>query len=198
MARRRALPASRSTYECISPSVPQSFFQRLSQHADEKALVIPIYTLFTRRSTMIYTLISYTPGDEGWHDRCGDYHPGKDSSLEIRYFTNVQDAASAFAVSQFQNKDAEHRLLINGMSPDDWQGILSEEEGKALEDAFFAIDTIATTQKETLEAEKNKQLEALRIQKQQEEARKKLEQTLRLERAERAQLAELMSKYGRP
>ncbi len=144
----------------------------------------------------IYTLISHTPGEEGWYDRCGDYQPGKESELEIHYFTEKKQAGEALGDAQFNNQEGENTLLINGINPDDWHYILSEEEGKKLEDEFFEIDQIAFNKRQELEAERKKRIEEEKLRKQQEEERKKLQEKLRIEAAEKAELAKLLAKYG--
>lgn len=144
----------------------------------------------------IYTLISYTPGEEGWHDRCGDYHSGKESEFNIHYFNDPKEASSALGYAQFNNSEGENRLLINGLDPDDWGCILSDEEGKKLEEEFFEIDNIAFAKRQELEAESKKRIEEAKLKKQQEEEQKRLKEKLRVESIERAELAKLMAKYG--
>ncbi len=145
----------------------------------------------------IYTVISYTPGEEGWHDRCGDYHVGKESEFNIHYFNDPKEAGSALGYAHFNNSQGENRLLINGLDPDDWGCILSDEEGKKLEEQFYEIDQIAFSKRQELEAESKKRIEEAKLKKQQEEEQRKLKEKLRVESIERAELAKLMAKYGK-
>lgn len=116
----------------------------------------------------IYTLISYVPGEDGWHDRCGDYHRGKDSELKIQYFQEVESAGEAMGQSRFEEEDTEFTILINGINEDNYEDFLSKEEAEA------------------------------KLKKEQEEALKKQKEKERIEQAERAQLAQLQAKYGKP
>ncbi len=144
----------------------------------------------------IYTLISYTPGEEGWHDRCGDYHNGKESELNIHYFNDPKEAGSALGYAQFNKSQGENRLLINGLDPDDWGCILSDEEGKKLEEEFFEIDQIAFNKRQELEETRKQRINEEKLRKQQEEDIKKLQEKLRIEATEKAELAKLLAKYG--
>jgi hypothetical protein len=144
----------------------------------------------------IYTLITYTPGEQGWHDRCGDYHSGEDSECQIHYFNDPKEAGEALGYAQFNNGSGENTLLINGLNPDDWGCILSDEDGKKLEDQFYDIDQIAFAKRQELEAESKKRIEEAKLKKQQEENLRQLQERNRQEKIEREQLAKLMSKYG--
>lgn len=144
----------------------------------------------------IYTLITYTEGEQGWHDRCGDYHSGKDSEFQIHYFNDPKEAGEALGYAQFNNGSGENTLLINGLNPDDWHCILSDEDGQKLEEQFFDIDQIAFAKRQELEAESKKRIEEAKLKKQQEENLRQLQEKARIEKSEREQLAKLMSKYG--
>ncbi len=144
----------------------------------------------------IYTLITYTPGESGWYDRCGDWISGRDSELEIHYFNDKQEVGEALGYAQFNNSEGENTLLINGLNPNDCNCILPENEAKKLEDEFFEIDQVAFNKRQELEESKKKRIEEEKLRKQQEEDRKKLQEKLRIEAAEKAELAKLLAKYG--
>lgn len=143
----------------------------------------------------IYTLISYKPGEQGWHDRCGDYHSGEDSECSIHYFNDPKEAGEALGKAQFNNNDGENTLLINGLNPDDWYSVLSDEEGKELEDSFFEIDQISFNHRQKLQEEAQRKIEEEKQRKIQAENLKKRQEQTRIENQERAQLAELLKKY---
>lgn len=144
----------------------------------------------------IYTLISYTPGESGWHDRCGDWISGKDSELQIHYFNDAKEAGKALGYAHFNNWEGENTLLINGIDPDDCDCIISEEEAKKLEEHYSEILDIASDTRSLLEEEKKKRLAEQELKRKQEEEQKKLEQQLRIEAKEKAELAKLLAKYG--
>ena len=145
----------------------------------------------------IYTLISYVPGEDGWHDRCGDYHRGKDSELKIQYFQDVESAGEAMGQSRFEEEDTEFTILINGINEDNYEDFLSKEEG---EDLYYTSDKIRDISYEKYEQLKKvkaqKEAEA-KLKKEQEEALKKQKEKEHIEQAERAQLAQLQAKYGK-
>jgi len=143
----------------------------------------------------IYTLISYKPGEQGWHDRCGDYHRGEDSECTIHYFNDPKQAGEALGQAQFNNSDGENTLLINGLNPDDWYCILSDEEVKELENAFFDIDQIAFNYRQKLQEEAQRKIEEEKQRKIQAENLKKRQEQTRIENQERVLLAELLKKY---
>lgn len=144
----------------------------------------------------IYTLIQYKEGEEGWHDRCGDYHSGKPSDFQISYFTNSEEASKALGKAQFENGSGQNIFLINGIDPSDWYSILDEDEGKKLEELFFDIDNAAFEYRQTLTKEHQQKLEAEKQIKIQEKQLAERNLRKKIEEQERAQLAELLSKYG--
>lgn len=147
-------------------------------------------------SKTIYTLISYTPGEDGWHDRCGDYHSGKDSELKVQYFSDIESAGEAMGQNRFENEDTEFTILINGIDEDNYEDFLSKEEGEEL---YYTSDKIRDISHEKFDqlkkAKAQKEAEA-KLKKEQEEALKKQKEKERIENAERAQLAQLQAKYG--
>lgn len=144
----------------------------------------------------LYTLISYIPGEEGWHDRCGDYHRGQDSELSIRYFTDKESAGEFYGQTKFQNDDAEITILINGMNPDEYHDFITEEEQQNLSFEEEEIRDLGYKKYNDLKEAKRLQDEAAKLKKQQEEELKRQKEKDRLEQSERAQLAQLMAKYG--
>lgn len=144
----------------------------------------------------IYTVITYIPGEEGWHDRCGDYHRGQESELKIQYFTDKNEAGEACGVAQFDNSEAEIKVLINGMSPDEYHDFLTEEEQDDLSWDVDEIFDIGHKKYEALKEIARKQAEEAKLKKEQEEALKKQKERERVEKMEREQLAQLMAKYN--
>ncbi len=144
----------------------------------------------------IYTLIQYKEGEEGWHDRCGDYHGGKPSDFQISYFTNSEEASKALGKAQFENAFGQNILLINGIDPSDWYSVLDHEEGKKLEELFFDIDNAAFEYRQTLTKEHQQKLEAEKQKQIQEKQLAERNLRKKIEAQERAKLAELLSKYG--
>lgn len=143
----------------------------------------------------IYTVITYIAGEEGWHDRCGDYHSGKESELKIQYFTDKNEAGEACGISQFENSDAEIKVLIDGMSPDECHDFLTTEEQEDLSWEVDDIFVIGHKKHEQLQEVARKQAEEVKLKKEQEEALKKQKEIERIEKIEREQLAQLMAKY---
>lgn len=143
----------------------------------------------------IYTLIAYIPGEEGWHDRCGDYHSGKESEIKIQYFTDIQSAGEFMGKSRFEDDDTDFTVLINGLNEDESHEFLSSEEQKELEYVSEQIRDISYEKYEELKKIKLQKEEELKIKKAQEESFKKQREKERIEQIERAQLAQLQAKY---
>lgn len=143
----------------------------------------------------IYTLIAYIPGEEGWHDRCGDYHSGKDSSMKIQYFTDIQSAGEFMGQSKFDDNDTDFTVLINGLNEDESHEFLSNEEQKELEDVSEQIRDISYKKYEELQKTKLQKEEEIKIKKAQEEFLKQQKAQEQIEQIERAQLAQLQAKY---
>ena len=143
----------------------------------------------------IYTLINYVPSEDGWHDRCGDYHKGKESLLKISYFTDKFDIGQALAQAEFKNSNSENSVLINGVNPEDYLDILSVEEQNELGYELDEIYNISYKQIEILKEVKFKEDEALRIKKEQELKNRQEQERLQIEDTERKYLAQLLHKY---
>lgn len=147
-----------------------------------------------------YTIISYTAGEDGWHDRCGDYHSGTDSQFELRYCTDKQEAANTLARFRLDNPDGENLLLINGVNAEDSSALYAwnSEQAIDLSDQFEEISALAHVEQNRLikirqeEAEQ----ERLRIQRIEQERLEKIKKEK--ETAEKEQLAKLLEKYGKP
>lgn len=144
----------------------------------------------------LYTLIAYVPGVEGWHDRCGDYHQGQESELTIRYFTDKESAGDFYGQAKFNDDDTEITILINGMNPDEYHDFLTEEDQKDLAWEEEEIRDLGYKKYDELKEAKRLQEEATKLKQQQEAEAKKQKEKERIEQAERAQLAQLMAKYG--
>jgi hypothetical protein len=147
----------------------------------------------------IYTLITYIPGEDGWHDRCGDYHSGKESEFEKQYFNDKNEMAKALGKAQFIDK--EITFLINGIEvyPNDYvcEDLISKEELVKLNEEYEEIDNMALKVLENLKLEKNENDKIAKIQKAAQEALKQKKEREYVENCERAELAKLMSKYGK-
>jgi hypothetical protein len=146
----------------------------------------------------LYTLIVYTPGEQGWHDRCGDYHTGQDSNLEIRHFSDMErnDLVQHYGYSMFTNSDAEITLLINGHNANDLHDSLSNEDQDKLISHASDIETLATEIYAKLKAEKEKKDKEIAERKLQDQEAFRLREKQRQEDAEKAELARLMAKYN--
>jgi hypothetical protein len=151
----------------------------------------------------IYTLITYIAGEEGWHDRCGDYHSGKESELEKQYFNDKNEAANAFGRSLFLNNQNDNSVtfLINGIEtyPCDYEcvDLISKEELEKLTLEYEEIDDLSLKVTEQLRLEKIKQDEISKMQKEAQEALRKKKEREYIENQERAELVKLMTKYGK-
>lgn len=143
----------------------------------------------------IYTVITYIPGEQGYHDRCGDYHSGEESELKLEYFTDKNEAGQACGVAQFENSEAEIKVLINGMSADQYHEFLTKEEQEDLEWEVDEIFSIGHKKYEELQLIARKKAEEAKMKKEQEESLKKQKEIERIEKMEREQLAQLMAKY---
>ena len=144
----------------------------------------------------IYTVIAYTEGSEGWHDRCGDYNNGTKSTLNIQYFKDFASAGQFMGETKFSNSDTEFTVLINGLDEDREPYFLSIEEQKEIENVCDEIRNISAITIGQLNKVKLQEDEKAKLKKAQEtETLLKREETLK-EQIERAQLAKLQAKYG--
>jgi hypothetical protein len=144
----------------------------------------------------IYTLITYIPGEEGWHDRCGDYNSGKESELKIQYFTDTKSAGDAMGENKFNNEDTEFTILINGLNEDEYHDFLSKEELLYIDEESDLIRDISDKKYEELKKIQIQKDTAIKLKKEQEDSLKKQKERERFEQIERAQLAQLQAKYG--
>ena len=145
----------------------------------------------------VYTLIQYKEGEQGWHDRCGDYHQGEDSQMSIAYFTDPILAAEQLGIAQYNNSGGENILLINGIDPNNSYDVLTDEEGIELENEFKFIDDLAFEKRESLNKIAKQKLEEEKERKLQEENLKKIREKQAIEKREKEQLAILLNKYGK-
>lgn len=142
----------------------------------------------------IYTLITYTSGESGWIDRCGDFQSGSDSALEIHYFNETKDIGKWWARSQFDG-GKEHTVLINGIDPDN-ACLITEEDIEKYSLIYDEIENFRFDEYQMLKENRDKAIAEEQIRKQKEseaKAQKVKEQT---EASERKQLASLLAKYG--
>lgn len=143
----------------------------------------------------IYTIISYIAGEQGWHDRCGDYQKGRDSFMTIQYFTDIRLAGQTMGEAKFSDPDTEFTILVNGLNEDQYYGFLSDEDKNYIEDSSEQIREVCD--------EKISELQSIKLQKDIEEKLRKEQAKLimaqkekdRIEQAERMQLAQLQAKY---
>lgn len=147
----------------------------------------------------LYTLIVYTPGEEGWHDRCGDYHSGKESELNITYYTENEkdDLARVYGRSKLEKTDSEINLLINGHNPNEPHDSLSKEVENELESELNHIESLADEYYYKHKAEKEKREEAEKQRKLQEQESIILREKKRQEDVEKAEFTRLQAKYGK-
>lgn len=133
-----------------------------------------------------YTLIAYTEGSDGWHDRCGDYNEGTPSELDISYFDNAKECGFMWAYIERQYETT--KLLIDGKDPhDDWDNLSQYwDEAKRYCDE----------RSEILKEEHDKKVREEVERKQREEDERKLRLQQDVERRELSQLAALKLKYG--
>ena len=148
----------------------------------------------------IYTLISYTEGSEGWHDRCGDYITGTPSNLDIQYFNDINALADFIGKAKaYNNNDTEFTLLINGIdvnhaiNNDDFLtqyciDFINQEDAKIYDLAENYRTKYTQEKKQKEEKEKLLQLQKDELAKQQRQKQ--------AEQKERAELAKLIAKYG--
>lgn len=146
--------------------------------------------------TNIYTLIAYKPGESGWHDRCGDYHSGNDSELNIHYFNEAKNAGKWWARSQFEDSNREHTLLINGVNPGD-SCTVPDDKISLYDSIYIEIDDFRFQEYETLKKIREEALESEKIKKQKAEEIRQLTLKKEIETKEREQLALLINKYGK-
>lgn len=134
-----------------------------------------------------YTLICFTEGEDGWYDRCSDYHEGEPSELDISYFNDPKECGFMWAYNERQYETT--KLLIDGKDP--W-----DEYDEALISFWDEADKYRGEQSDILKAEHDKR----KAEELAEQARKKAEEErkrqARIELNEREQLAELLKKYG--
>ena len=146
----------------------------------------------------LYTLIVYTPGEQGWTDRYGDCHDGKDSDLQIRHFNETErnDLVQYYGYEKFNNPDAEIKLLINGHDANDLHDSLSDEEQQKLISHSDSIEALANEIYAKLKTEKEQREKEAAQRKLQEQEAIRLREKKRQEDAEKAELARLMAKYN--
>jgi hypothetical protein len=147
----------------------------------------------------LYTLINYIPGEEGWYDRCGDRQGGRESELNMSYYTEDEkdDLARDYGYAKFNNPDGEIKLLINGHNADEPHDSLTKEEQDELESETYHIQALADEHYDKLKAAKEKREAEEKQKKLQEQEEQRLREQRRKEDAEKAELARLMSKYGK-
>lgn len=146
----------------------------------------------------LYTLIVYTPGEQGWTDRYGDRHDGKDSDLQIKYFNETErnELIQSYGYEKFNNPDAEIKLLINGHDANDLHDSLSDEEEKKLTLHLDSLEALAHEVYAKLKANKEQKDKEAAERKLQEQEAIRLREKKRQEDAEKAELARLMAKYN--
>lgn len=144
----------------------------------------------------IYTVIAYTEGSEGWHDRCGDYNSGTESTLNIQYFKDVVSAGQFMGEAKFADNDTEFTVLVNGLNEDQEHDFLSVEEQKEIENVCEEMRGISYVKIEELKKIKLQKDEEAKLKKAQEVEFISRREKERKEQAERAQLAQLKAKYG--
>lgn len=146
----------------------------------------------------LYTLIVYTPGEQGWTDRYGDNHHGKDSDLQIRYFNETErnELIHSYGYEKFNNPDAEIKLLINGHDANDLHDSLTDEEEKKLTLHLDSLEALAHEVYAKLKANKEQKDKEAAERKLQEQEAIRLREKKRQEDAEKAELARLMAKYN--
>jgi len=147
----------------------------------------------------IYTLIVYTPGEQGWNDRYGDCHDGKESNLEIRYFTDSEqdDLIQYYGYEKFNNPDAEFTLLINGHNANEPHDSLNKQEQDELFFQCSNIEDLADKIYRELIAKKEQKDKEIAQRKLQEQEEIRLREKKKQEDAEKAELERLMAKYGK-
>lgn len=150
----------------------------------------------------IFTLVVYTPGVEGWHDRCGDYHYGTESSLSMEYFESKEDGSHEQEIGKrmgylmFDNSDAELKLLFNGIEPYDEPFEMGKEIEEQTQMQHDAIMSIAYAERDTRSNDHKRKVEEAKKVKEAEELNRRLREKHAQETAERAELLRLKAKYG--
>ncbi len=147
----------------------------------------------------LYTLIIYTPSQEGWHDRCGDYHKGEDSELDMTYYTEdeMDELVKKYGHAKFYNPDAEIKLLINGHDAYNSHPSLTKEEQEDLALEADRIENLATEHYYKYKAAKEQKDAEDKQRKLQEQEMMKIREQKRKEDAEKAELVRLQAKYGK-
>ena len=146
----------------------------------------------------IYTLIVHLPGEQGWHDRCGDYHSGVDSELIIQYYSDLKKLAIDKADYQFKNSSYESTVLINGVNPYDFNDSLislSNEELSNMESQIDEIEDLCSTEVNRLTQIKRQKDEDEKKRKQEETEHLRKLEIERKEAAEKQELSRLLAKY---
>lgn len=153
----------------------------------------------------ILTLVIYTPGEGGYRDRWGDYHEGKESSLNMEYFESKEDNSHEEEIGKrmgklkFENEDVELKLLFNGIEPYNEPEYFYEdntEEGDKIRGSWDYIETVSWEHEKKLKSEEEqRKLEEQRIKAAQEVARREQEKKAQEER-ERAEFLRLKAIYG--
>lgn len=150
-----------------------------------------------------YTLVSHTPDEQGWFDRCGDYHKGTESSISVTLFLENSQAIEALAQAYVKNPQGLNELLINGVSqneiPEEWSKSTDRfklKYAKFLENLHEELDTPVFNRTQELQEEKKlkdkQKLEAEKLTK----LRKEEEQKAKAVIAEKELLRALLAKHG--
>lgn len=144
-----------------------------------------------------YTLIAFTQGSDGWHDRCGDYNEGEPSELDITHYTDPKECGFMWAYTERQYETT--KLLIDGRDAFDDSGEGTERdqtEYDRLQGLHDEADTYRDERSKELKAEHDKREQEKRDMVAAHEAAEAAKRRAVTERIEREQLAALQRKYG--
>lgn len=151
------------------------------------------------KSLNVFTLIKYTQSEDGWHDRGGQYHKGKDSELKIDYFNSEDELVNKWAQYKLEaasnKREIEVTVLINGVNPEQSDDLLNDEEGYKLLDEFNRLDNLAFDIYLVLAQEKKKKDEELKLLEEKKLQLKIQEEKQAVEEREKQQLKVLLAKY---
>lgn len=150
-----------------------------------------------------YTLVSHAPDEQGWFDRCGDYHKGKESQISITTFLDKEKAIEALSKAYVDNSQGLNQLLINGVAqyeiPQEWESSEDPQVKKycvMLEDLHNEIDDKVFYRTRELEEEKKlkaqQKIESEKLAKLKQEQ----DQLKQAELAEKELLRSLLAKHG--
>lgn len=144
----------------------------------------------------IYTLITYTAGESGYYDRCGDWVSGNDSEFQIQYFNDKSGIAEALAHARFKETEDLITILVNGVDYDESECFLSKEDYAQVQSDIDDIESLSAVTLNALntEAARKKAEEDARRLREKEEYELRVRQ--KKEAAEKEQLAALLAKYG--